>query len=88
METFTVTVIDNSDVIPPEINLTSQTSGAIAGNIVIMGSITDNKELKSYTVTRRKVDTGEEESSKDSSEIGDTTDTGETEEAVIIAKAG
>ena len=85
METFTVTVIDNSDVIPPEINLTSQTSGAIAGNIVIMGSITDNKELKSYTVTRRKVDTGEEESSKDSSEIGDTTDTGETEEAVIIA---
>ena len=66
-ETKTVTVIDKSDVMPPDITITSPSNGAISGKTDIIGSITDNKQLKSYTVTCSYVRTGTEEN-----ESGDT----------------
>ncbi|MDE5781318.1 MAG: hypothetical protein K2I03_07535, partial [Lachnospiraceae bacterium] len=60
-ETKTVTIIDNSDVIPPDINIISPQNGAINGKTDIVGSITDNKQLKSYTVTRTYTGTGGED---------------------------
>ena len=60
-ETRTVSVIDRSDVTPPVIEITSPNSGTITGNVDIIGSITDNKELKSYTVSMSKVSTDAEE---------------------------
>lgn len=56
----TVNVIDKSDVTPPTIDITSPANGAVSGNTDIAGTIKDNCELKSYTVTMEKVtDTSE-----------------------------
>ena len=50
----TITVIDNRDITPPQINITSPKDGKISGVVEIKGSITDDRKLKSYKVTRTK----------------------------------
>ena len=59
-ETKTITVIDNRDVTPPEIIITEPKDGIISGIVEIKGSITDDRKLKGYKVTRTK--TGDENS--------------------------
>lgn len=78
-ETRTVTVLDKSDVTPPNIDILSPGSGAISGKTDIIGSITDNKQLKSYTVTRTYIKTG---TAENESETADT----ELLEPVVIAE--
>ncbi len=78
-ETRIVTVLDKSDVTPPNIDILSPGSGAISGKTDIIGSITDNKQLKSYTVTRTYIKTG---TAENESETADT----EHLEPVVIAE--
>ena len=49
-ETRTVNVVDKSDTTPPVIEVTSPKNGTVTGKVDIIGSITDNKQLKSYKV--------------------------------------
>lgn len=49
-ETKTIQVIDSSDTTPPAITITSPKNGTIVGTTDIIGSITDNKGIKAYTV--------------------------------------
>ena len=65
-ETKTVNVTDKSDVTPPTISITSPKNGTVTGNVDIIGSIKDNKQLKSYVVTMQKADTGEDNVDSDS----------------------
>ena len=61
-ETATVKVIDKSDIVPPTITITSPDNGEISCDTDIIGTITDNKQLKSYKVTRTKInDNGQNE---------------------------
>ena len=58
-ETRTITIVDNRDTTPPEINITSPQNGSVSGMVEIKGSITDDTKLKSYKVTRRKIGDGD-----------------------------
>ncbi|MDE7156492.1 MAG: hypothetical protein K2O02_00730 [Lachnospiraceae bacterium] len=58
-----VTVLDKSDVTPPVIEITSPKNGAITGKTDIIGSITDDKELKSYVITQKFCTASEKEDS-------------------------
>ncbi len=62
-ETKKVTVLDKSDVTPPVIVITSPKNGAITGKTDIIGSITDDKELKSYVITQKFCTASEKEDS-------------------------
>ena len=56
----TVSVVDNRDTTPPQITITSPKSGTITGAVDIIGSITDNEQIRAYTVTQTKCNAGEE----------------------------
>ncbi|MDD6072554.1 MAG: hypothetical protein PUC12_17350, partial [Clostridiales bacterium] len=56
----TVSVVDNRDTTPPQITITSPKSGTITGAVDIIGSITDNEKIQSYTVTETRCVDGEE----------------------------
>lgn len=91
-ESQTVRVIDKSDVTPPTIEITSPGNGAVSGKTDIVGTIRDNKQLKSYTVTLTKALTetddevsgegGQDDAAADAAEsMSESSDTG----AVVIA---
>lgn len=60
-KTEQVEVRDYTDYIPPVISITSPSSGTVAGKTDIVGSITDNKALKSYQVVVRNCEQEGEE---------------------------
>ena len=72
-ETKLITVVDSSDVVPPTIDIVSPTDGKISGDTDIVGTINDNKELKSYVVKKTKIQLDTEGNQKE-------------EESVVIAK--
>ena len=60
-DTKTVNIIDSSDVTPPVIDITSPSDGSISGDTDIIGTIRDDRKLKSYKVTRTGTAAGDGE---------------------------
>ena len=82
-DTKTVTVIDSSDVAAPTIDITSPVNGAICGDTDIVGTIKDDKGLKTYKVTRTKITSSESGSTEENESVVIASGTNEVIDDVI-----